>query len=245
MKSKAAIEYLRPAAAWLRTRPAALIGSTAYKEVLYQRVFQRDLERLGIEDDFYPFDNAANYALLYLLLRTTTALPVVNVVEFGSGQTSILLDRIADTLRNSPDGRDMHVRSYEHDEPWADRIGSMVSHPVVLAPLVSTQVAGRTCEFYDTEGNSDEGGFDLLLVDGPIGTLHHSRWGSLGYIEENVEGDFVIIFDDAARFGEAQTINECRRILERQAIPFYEARYRSNKEQHVFSSAGYAAAKFF
>ena len=38
-------------------------------EAVYQRIFERDLERIGAENKYYPVGTAANYGLLYVLLR--------------------------------------------------------------------------------------------------------------------------------------------------------------------------------
>ena len=38
-------------------------------EGVYQQLVQRDLSRLQIGNDFYPLAGAANYGLLYVLLR--------------------------------------------------------------------------------------------------------------------------------------------------------------------------------
>jgi len=50
--------------------------------------------------------------------------------------------------------------------------------------------------------------FDLAVVDGPLGRRRRSRWASLDLLETALGSDFVVIFDDAERPGEQDTIKE-------------------------------------
>ena len=54
--------------------------------MIYRDLFLRELARLGVEDGFYPIGGAANYSLLYLVLRAMTEFPVSSILEVGAGK---------------------------------------------------------------------------------------------------------------------------------------------------------------
>lgn len=182
---------------------AALLQS---REVVYQNLLQAALARHGIPDVFYPVGGAANYSLLYLLLRMIEELPVRTVLELGCGQTTLLLDRLDRDRR-------LEMVSLEHDREWCERIGSQVKHEVRHAPLVDKTIRGRRAEAYDSDVATSGRTFDLVLVDGPKGTRSYSRWGCLEVLERCLGEDFIVIFDDAERRGELDTIGAALELL--------------------------------
>ena len=182
---------------------AALLQS---KEVVYQNLFHAALARHGIPDAFYPVGGAANYSLLYLLLRMIEELPVRTVLELGCGQTTLLLDRLDRDRR-------LEVVSLEHDHEWSERIGSQVKHEVRHAPLLERTIHGRRAEAYDSDVATSGRKFDLVLVDGPKGARSYSRWGCLEMLESCLGDDFIVVFDDAERRGELDTIGAALELL--------------------------------
>ena len=65
-----------------------------HAEQIYQGIFAQQCARHGLNEPFYPVGAAASYSLMYLLTRVLAELPVRNVVELGSGQTTVLIDRL-------------------------------------------------------------------------------------------------------------------------------------------------------
>ena len=80
-------------------------------EVVYRELFLRDLARLGLDDLYYPVGWAANHSLMYLIARCFIELPVVNVLELGGGQSSILLSQLNDRLKREATHHDGRARS--------------------------------------------------------------------------------------------------------------------------------------
>ena len=204
-------------------------GATAYsREVLYQNMFYQGLRAEGIERPFYATRGAANFSLLYLLLRCMTELPVRRVVELGAGQSSLLLDCLAKP-------RGIQCLSVEHDPQWAERISAQVAHQVLLAPLVRRPVYGRLTTTYDLDPAAC-GPADLLLVDGPIGERRHSRRGALDWVAEALSPEhFLIVFDDAERPGEMDTIRAAVGQLERSGRAFGLRRLRAAHDQMLLA----------
>src|SRR5712692_2100944 len=128
-------------------------------EVLYQGIFDNQCRNLGIKNDFYPVGVAASYSLMYLLCRIVSEHELATIVELGSGQTTLLLDRIKNAATR-------HI-CYEHNEFWYDHLKSRLQHcDYRLRRLVPGREDGIDYSWYDNVEYCD---FDLLLIDGPGG----------------------------------------------------------------------------
>ncbi len=214
---------------------AAVVHSN---ELLYERMFSHALNRFGVENRFYPVKSAASYSLLYLLLRSVTELPVKKVVELGVGQTTLLFDGLRKEFG-------LEITSIDHDAEWRDRISSQVEHEVVLAPLREREVAGHRSEVYDFEGLALPGKIDLLLVDGPVGRRHRSRWGALELIESCLGEDFIIVFDDAERKGELETIEQALSLLDARGVEYRVGVTESIHSQLLIAAGRFAEAAYY
>lgn len=170
------------------------------REVLLQNMFNDAVAKLDVPaPPLYATGAGANYGLFYLILRIITENPVRRVLDVGAGQSTLLLNALAKKY-------DLEVVTLETDEDWANRIGQRVDHPVLHSPLARRSIHG-----VDVDGYADlsavEGKFDLILIDAPVGTKRHSRWAGLELIDRFRQDDCVVIFDDAERRGERDTIN--------------------------------------
>lgn len=142
---------------------------------------------------FYPIAGAANYSLLYCILRCVTELPVSKSLELGMGQTTLLFDALK-----------TDITSVDHEAGWVARMGERVAHECVHAPLVDRYVHGTHALCFDFDPDT----YDLVIVDGPQGLKRQSRWGSLEVLDKCLGDEFLVIYDDAARKGEQDTIRE-------------------------------------
>lgn len=206
-----------------------------HAEQIYQRIFEQQCRHHGIEDVFYPVGAAAGYSLMYLVTRILTELPVQRVVELGSGQSTVLIDRLL------PTGG--HHQSYEQSAIWA----AAVSKRLKVAQVRHSPLVPTTCMGVDYEGFSDmqEHQFDLLLVDGPNGTDHYSRHDCVKLVAANPAREFVVVIDDAQRPGERETIESMTRLLSKRGID-YKLNYLSGRQlQAVITTPGFRAASFF
>ena len=214
--------------------PASMLHG---REVVYQNIVHRELARLGIDRPLYAVGGAANYSYLYLLLRVCTELPVQRVLELGVGQSTLLLDALAER-------QGFEVLGLEHDADWAERIGRQCTRARVLeAPLHAAEVEGHRCRTY--RAPEVDGRFDLVLVDGPRGSRRRSRWGALEWIAQRRAEDFLLIFDDAERGGELDTIEACLKLLDRQGQAYAVWRVRGAKSQFLIAAGRMQAAVHF
>jgi hypothetical protein len=212
-------------------------------EDLYRHFFVRDLARLDIADDFYPIGNAANFGLMYLLTRLLAEFPLSRIVEFGAGQTTILLDRLGARV-----GRNLEITTIEQDAFWAGTIGRQVHHDVLNVALTATQVDGRTVHFYDLPPRPALQQPDLVIVDGPVAYVKGSyfdRTGAAPYLKEHLGDEFVVVIDDAERLGESTLARLVRDDLAARGVAFYENTIKAAKQQRLFCTERYRSAAYY
>lgn len=217
-------------------KEASAIVEEQTAELVYRELFLRDLARMQIQDTFYPIRGAANYSLLYLILRLLSEFRFQSVLELGCGQSTILIDRIRQQKTT------FSATSIEHDPFWSQEIQAEVTHTIQTIPLKKQVINRRTTSFYDV--GHLKGPYDLIIVDGPNGTPRRSRWGALEIIEHLLADDFVLLFDDAERRGERDTIAACRRLLTRRNVNFIQRRTKAKKWQHILCSPTFKRATY-
>lgn len=173
-------------------------GTLPASELFYLQLFDSAVARSGIAvPPLYPVGSAANAGLLYAVFRLAEDFPGLDWLELGAGQSTILIDALVKA------GRIGTALTLEHDAGWATRIGARVGHEVRTAPLRRTEVQGVTAETYDF---TPARRYDVVVIDGPIGTPRRSRWGALQIVESALADEFAALFDDAERPGERETI---------------------------------------
>ena len=225
--------FLEKASFWLA--PAASLQA---KELLYQNIVHRDLDRLDLNLPVYPVRSAATYSYLYLLLRAVQEIESLRILELGSGLSTVLLEQLRTRFG-------FQLTSLEHDEHWVDLIRSQGVDSIVHADLVEREILGYTSRAYDSRVLDAGQRFNVLLVDGPRRSRRRSRWTALEYIENWLEEDFMIIFDDAERPGEIDTISAALRLLDQREIVYGSHLTRSVNSQFVIATKGFQAALHF
>ena len=206
-----------------------------HAEQIYQGIFTQQCRVRGIDDVFYPVGAAASYSLLYLLTRVMSELPIKTVVEMGSGQSTVLLDKLM------PEGG-TH-QAYEQDRDWAARIGARVKRSKVKhSPLAQQAHEGQS--YLGLTGIAPTP-FDLLLVDGPNGTDHLSRFDCVPLVAAHPGTEFIVIIDDADRPGEQETIAALSELLRKRGIDF-KLNYLHGRNTHaVITTPTFRAASYF
>jgi hypothetical protein len=202
---------------------------------------EHGLRRVGYElTDFFTDEAAGSPSLQLLHFKILRLCQPQQILELGSGQTTKLLSCYQ---RQNPSAC---VLTLEQDETWAKQIGGPVVHDYRHVPLEPKQFtcAGTglqlTTIWFKDLPELHERKFDYLLVDGPDhggpGTVEYSRCGFLQYMPGLLAQRFIIVFDDAERYGETMTIDALDAILRVGGIKFVRfARY-GIKTQVVFCS---------
>jgi hypothetical protein len=209
----------------------------------YAISLEAGLRRAGYDPvDFFTDGAAANPSLQLLHLKVLQFCRPQRVLELGSGQTTKLLSCYA------RENHSAYVLSLEQDESWLQRLKEHVVHDYRHVPLQPTEF---TCSgsklhlktmWYQSLPELRDGHFDYLLVDGPDpgtpGTAHneYSRSGILEYVPAILSPSFVVVFDDAERYGEIMTMRAFEDILRARGIQYVRFAVHGIKTQVVFCS---------
>jgi hypothetical protein len=213
------------------------------REPVYQAIVDRDLRALGMENRYYPLSGAANYSLLYLLLRSAQEFDIGRLVELGAGQTSILIESL--NQRGLLRGSRLTI---EHDPNWAERIRQLVTHQIMTVPLISRDDAPRHYRGYDLTSITDCENIDFLIIDGP--PAFHSgqafaRFGMLALLKFLDPTGYAVIVDDAEREGEHLLVTRIEQELAARGDNIKKAEIRATKKQVVLASGRFEAAAYF
>ena len=87
--------------------------------------------------------------------------------------------------------------------------------------------------------------FDLLLVDGPVGTDRFSRFGCLELIRSHLSKDFLIIMDDGQRRGEQDTVAHIVDLLRRAGLAYRINQLQVRSTQTVIAGGRFVAATYY
>lgn len=205
------------------------------RELAYQNLFDIQCRNRGITNDFYAVGAAASYGLMYLLFRVLNEHEIRSVVEFGSGQTTLLIDRIKRT--------GTHHVCYEHSPEWhAQFAPRLISCDYRLRALKEATIEARHVQWYsDVEARN----FDLLLIDGPPGTDRFSRFGCVELIRSHISDDFLIIMDDGQRRGERDTVAHIVGLMQGAGRKFRMNQLQGRTTQTVIAGGRFVAATYY
>lgn len=142
-----------------------------------------------------------------------------NIIEFGSGISSILIGRL---IKNN--NLNATLISIEHDLKWRNVLRGYLNTEkledvveVLHLPLMNCKLSIENNDWYDIERLSDSLGdkvFDMVLIDGPPAweaSKGMARYPALPFIRDRLKKDFSIYLDDANRQGESVIIKKWER----------------------------------
>lgn len=216
---------------------AAVFAPEPGLEAIYRDLFLRELALLGEEDRFFPTGGAANYSLLYLILRIGAEFRPASVLDVGAGQSTLLWAMLQ---RRGCVGE---VLTLENDPAWGARIAAQVTHEVLVTPLRPATIDGRATTTYDWDAAKAGRRFDTIVCDGPRGTPQHSRRGILSILDD-LPADFALVVDDAERDGEQDTIGQVHARLQANEVDYAVGVLRAAKSQAVFAAGRFLPTTF-
>lgn len=150
-----------------------------------------------------PVGGAADHKLLYVLSKVLVEHEPRSVIEFGAGQSS----RILDAYSRQGQGKTVTV---EHDAEWARTVSNEKkadSHRVVYCPLKSyeSDKFGEYAWYNLADTALSDDGFQLFLIDGPVGTDRFSRVGIVDHFHLWKGREWGLIWDDLQRPGDLES----------------------------------------
>jgi len=210
------------------------------KEHQYLSSLHFNLKVVGWDDfTFYPDGFAANASLLYLLFKILQKAKPKSILELGSGQSTKL------TTRYIKENEEAEITIIEDCQEWYDKtkqdIFANKRTRFICSHLKQLKYKNKKCFWYSTKILAEEDKtYELIIVDGPFGTKRNSRIGIANYLPKILDKDnFIIVFDDAARKGEIDTIKAIKKILKKNIISFQEFHVYGSKKQTCLVSPNY------
>lgn len=195
-----------------------------------------------VPSPLYPAGGAAGPLLLYLLIRALNELPVEHVLELGAGQSTVLFDAWARKANGS-------VVSLEHDKQWAESVGSRVDSTrtrVVYAPLIEQPAPSGSTMWYTPPPKDifPKSGFDLVLVDGPVGTRRLSRYGIVEHLPEWMGPEWLVLWDDLDRPADLKSFALLIERLRARGVPHHHVLLDGNRTVGLVNTPGFDAARY-
>lgn len=190
-----------------------------------------------------PYDMAINYSMLYLLTRLFSDFNIVNILEFGLGQSSKFINAYLNDCEN-----EILHEVIEHDIEWINFFICKLNSKskIIKLNIISEKFQNQTIQTYDNLLNIIKPNYDLYLIDGPNGLPNYSRFDICKIAENfNKDDQFIIIMDDYQRPGEKETIEVLKSILSRKNIMYNFKIFKGNKAQFLLVTEKYKFAMTF
>ena len=197
------------------------------------------------DKNFALYGWAANYSFIYTLFRILDNVQPAHILEMGLGQTSMVTTQY---IANKKPAADLDI--IENDESWIK-----VYEPK-LAKSQNIKLHQCDIEFFDYEGEQSrkykelnkitgDKKYNLIIVDGPFGGAQKlPRSNIVELVEHNLAQDFIIMFDDAERAGEQNTIAQTKAKLTSLGIKFGTQQRNALKSQVLIFSKSCEFAKY-
>ena len=218
------------------------------KELNYAHLMHDGMkESPWVKNQTFDLHNwAANYSFIYLLFRILDKMEPRNILEFGLGQTTKLTTQYI--AHKNPEA---YLNVCEHSLDW------IKIYQLELPEHEHIRINHLDLEYFEyrRKKNDKYAGllelvgdqkFDLIIVDGPVGggkNLPRSNVVDL-ICHGNLSENFVIIFDDAERAGEKNTIRKTQAALRKKSIAFHTFERFGIKRQAYIVSKSRAFASF-
>ena len=203
------------------------------KTLLNSQIF-----RSAIEDcdwlkykSFVPGGWAMDNAGLYTLFRVINNMKPKRILEFGLGQSSLMIHQYTSFYN------DAIALTIEHDTEWTEffmkGIQGCIKIEVAQHDTEFVEYNSfRTLRYKNIEKFTDKW-YDFFVVDGPFGSEHYSRSQIIDIVKAGLPDRFCIFIDDSDRCGEKETIGEICTVLANRKIEYHRAEYFGEKNQHA------------
>ncbi len=182
---------------------------------------------------------AGNYSFFYVLNRILTDYKPKKILDLGLGESSKFISQYLDNYLF-----ESHHTIIEQDEIWIEAFNNRFAlsqrSKLIHCPLDEINIKGFKSYAYKGFEEIVHEKFDLYIIDGPFGSDRYSRYDIIKKINElSLEDEFIILFDDANRKGEQDTVNDAISILNNKGINTYIGNYEGLKAQTIIATQNY------
>ena len=213
-------------------------------EIKYSLIFKDTIKNSEwlTNNKFSLNNSSSNYSYMYLLYRVLDETHSKNILEFGLGQTTKMINQFSEYYSSK-------VKVIEDNEEWIKHFSKF------LDDNKNMEILKTELEEFDSENSTNirynlklkkREKFDLILVDGPFGgrlgeekiPQEYPR-SNIWNLVDNLKDEFIIIFDDYDRPGERNTASELMKKLDSNNISYMKKMYKALKYQLIICSENY------
>lgn len=185
---------------------------------------------------------AVGYNYLYVMSRILNDIHPKSILEFGLGVSTSLISAYVKYFE------DIAVRHMviEHDNDWIrfyTNSHEMSKHTKVLLHEIEwCDDFQDYARYKDLQKSIGSKKFEVISIDAPFGTTRggiSNRADIIEFLPDILERDFAIVYDDANREGEKNTISKICDILQSSGIEYMVKSYEGISDCVVIASKGY------
>ncbi len=213
-------------------------------EIKYSLIFKDTIKNSEwlTNNKFSLNNSSSNYSYMYLLYRVLDETHPKNILEFGLGQTTKMINQFSEYYSSK-------VKVIEDNEEWIKHFSKFLDDnknmEILKTELEEFDSANSTNIRYNLKLKKRDK-FDLILVDGPFGgrlgdekiPQEYPR-SNIWNLLDNLKDEFIIIFDDYDRPGERNTASELMKKLDSNNISYMKKMYKALKYQLIICSENY------
>lgn len=182
---------------------------------------------------------SANYSMLYLISKILIECRPAFILEFGLGESTKLVSRLISTM----DEIEKHI-IIEDSVEWKTHFNRQFlldkKSNISLCPIEELCYKEINTHAYVLPEDIVGEDFEFYIVDGPKGSKRFSRINICHIAEKfTKEKEFIILIDDASRKGERETIDELKKIFNKNQLTYFTGIYKGEKTQQIFASNKY------
>lgn len=211
----------------------------AIQEILWGMNFQRLIdESVWLKDkSIKAGESAVGHYYLHILYSVLDMGYATSVLDIGMGQSTKLISQYA--LYNN------HTKHYvvENDREWIDFFLPTLKYgkntEIIKLNCQMKNIGKETVRIYeDFAERFKDKKFDLISIDGPLGTdmKSRSRIDILDVLPECLKTSFVVLVDDVDRMGESNLVDEICGVLKNSHIEYVKRICRGMKSFAVICS---------
>jgi predicted O-methyltransferase YrrM len=169
-------------------------------------------QQLGLKFPIHWNESAAEEKYVkYLIYKIITKRPI-NVVELGSGLSSIIITKTLENL-----GYDYSFTSFDADEAFLNETKNLLISEdlydeskikIVHSPIEDIEINGNVYKWYSAKDfKFDFEKIDLLFIDGPVGpSCKNARYPAINVLKKYLKEGSLVLLHDAKRPDEIEIV---------------------------------------
>lgn len=220
-------------------------------EIRYSMVFNDTIENSKwFKSTSLSLNNSSsNYSFMYVLYRILNEIKPNNILELGLGQTSLMTSAYANKYNKN-------LLIIESNNDWIKTFSKKLtkSEKIIIQQLDTEEFKYKSTinsRYKSMKNYVKNKKFDLIIIDGPngynikTGELYEYSRSNIWDLIDNIDDEFIIIFDDCEREGEKNTAKHLCELLDLKNVNYVIKTFKGSKEQLVICSTKYNFVSWF